>query len=83
MLVVETSCLEVWRDISNYIDNNIDPDLRARLERHFKACKHRTAILEGTANTVRLIGDGKAFELPTALSQRPQQNHGRSEEVKK
>lgn len=70
MPVVETSCLEVWREISNYIDNDIDPDLRARLERHFKACKHCTAILEGTANTVRLMGDGEAFELPVGFSQR-------------
>ena len=72
MAVVEISCLEVWREISNYIDNDIDPDLRARLERHFKACKHCTAILEGTANTVRLMGDGEAFELPTGFSQRLQ-----------
>ena len=73
MPVVEISCLKVWRQISNYIDSDISPDLRARLERHFKACKHCTAILEGTANTVRLIGDGEAFELPTGFSQRLQQ----------
>ena len=30
MPAVEISCLEGWREISNYIDNGIDPDLHSR-----------------------------------------------------
>lgn len=68
--VVEISCLEVWREISNLIDGSIDPELRARLELHFKGCKHCAAIFDGAANTVRLVGDNEAFELPTGFTER-------------
>ena len=71
--VIEISCLEVWREISNYIDNDIAPELRARIEHHVKNCKHCTAILEGTSNTVRLLADDASFELPSGFSQRLQQ----------
>lgn len=71
--VVEISCLEVWREISNYIDNDIDSELRARIEYHLKNCKHCTAILEGTSNTVRLLADGASINLPSGFSQRLQQ----------
>lgn len=37
---------------------------------HFKNCGHCSAILDGTKNVVKLIGDGKAFELPANSSRR-------------
>jgi len=70
MRVIEISCLEVWREISNYIDNEVDPELRARLEAHFKVCAHCTAVLEGTQNVVKLVADGVEFELPEGFSKR-------------
>ena len=70
MAVVEISCLEVWREISNYIDEIVDPDLRRRIEEHLKVCEHCTAIYEGTRNVVRLIADGVAYELPAGFSDR-------------
>lgn len=68
--IIEISCIEVWQEISAYIDNDVDPELRARLEFHFKRCKHCLAVLEGTQNTVQLIGDDQAFELPAGFSDR-------------
>jgi anti-sigma factor RsiW len=70
MRVIEISCLEVWREISNYIDNEVDPELRARLEAHFKVCAHCTAVLEGTQNVVKLVADGVEFDLPEGFSRR-------------
>jgi hypothetical protein len=69
-MVMEISCIEVWRELSNYVDGEIDPELRARMELHFKGCKHCSAILDGTRNVIRLIGDGKVFDLPQGFSQR-------------
>ena len=69
-MVTEISCLEVWRELSNYVDAEIDPELRARMEVHFQGCKHCSAILDGTRNVIRLVGDGKVFDLPTGFSQR-------------
>lgn len=68
-MIIEISCVEVWREISNYIDGDISSELRARMEAHFKNCKHCTAVREGTRNIVRLIGDGEVFEVPAGFSQ--------------
>jgi len=67
---VEISCLEVWREISNYIDQSVDEDLRARMEAHLKHCNHCSAILDGTRNVVTLVGDGHSFDLPAGFGRR-------------
>ena len=70
MKVIEISCLEVWREISNYIDDDVDAELRARMEAHFKVCAHCKAVLDGTRNVVKLVGDGVEYQLPDGFSQR-------------
>jgi hypothetical protein len=70
MKVIEISCLEVWREISNYIDNDVDAELRARMEAHFKVCAHCTAVLDGTRNVVKLVGDGIEYQVPEGFSRR-------------
>ena len=66
-MVIEISCVEVWREISNYIDEATDPELRSRMEAHFQVCKHCCAVLDGTKNVVKLIADGAEFEIPSNL----------------
>jgi anti-sigma factor RsiW len=70
MSVIEISCLEIWREISNYIDDEVDPELRARMEAHFSVCAHCTAVLNGTKNVVKLVADGVEYELPRGFSER-------------
>jgi len=70
MKVIEISCLEVWREISNYIEDDVDVELRARMEAHFKVCAHCKAVLDGTRNVVKLVGDGVEYQLPDGFSQR-------------
>jgi anti-sigma factor (TIGR02949 family) len=70
MSVIEMSCLEVWRELSNYLDDEISPELRARMEAHFMACAHCTAVLDGTRNVVKLVADGVEYELPEGFGQR-------------
>jgi predicted anti-sigma-YlaC factor YlaD len=67
---MEISCEEVWREISNYLEGEISGEMRARMEEHFKGCKHCTAVLDGTRNVVHLVGDARAFELPAGFSNR-------------
>jgi hypothetical protein len=66
---IEIDCEEVWRQISNYLDDAVDPELRAALSSHFKNCSHCSAVLDGTRNVVKLVGDGRAFELPVRAGQ--------------
>jgi len=70
MSVIEISCVEVWREISNYVDNDVAPELRARMKAHFKSCAHCKAVLDGTKNVVKLVADGVEYELPSGFSER-------------
>ena len=70
MAAIEISCVEVWRELSNYVEGNVDPELCQRMEEHFKGCEHCTAVLDGTRNVVRLVGDGRSFDLPVGFSDR-------------
>lgn len=70
MTAIEISCIEVWREISNYLEGEVDPELRARMEAHLKLCRHCSAILDGTRNVVQLVADGEVFDLPQGFSKR-------------
>ena len=48
------TCEEVWRDISDYVDDELDSKQRTALEEHFAECRRCTAVLEGTFNVIRL-----------------------------
>ena len=63
-------CAEVWREISNYLDDQVDPGLRAAMEEHVRGCRHCTAVLIGTRNVVQLYGDERMLEVPLGFSQR-------------
>ena len=67
---IEISCEEVWRELSNYIEGETDPELRARMQDHFQQCAHCTAVLDGANNVIRLVGDGRSFALPSGFSER-------------
>src|SRR5262249_34540749 len=67
---MEISCTEVLRETSNYIDSDIDPELRLRLEEHLRLCSHCKAVVDGAQNVVRLIGDNTKFKRPEAFSKR-------------
>ena len=70
-MVIEISCSEVWREISNYIDDVVvDAELRARMEAHFRVCKHCTAVLDGSRNVVKLLADEAEFEVPAEYGSR-------------
>lgn len=73
MATIEINCKDVWREVSNYVDQEVDAELRARMEAHFKGCRHCTAILDGTRNVLRLVGDGRTFELPAGFQDRLRQ----------
>src|SRR4030081_868588 len=72
------SCEEVWREISNYLEDDMDPSLRSAMEEHFRSCLHCTAVLEGTRNVIRLYGDDRMFELPSGFSRRMERRLARN-----
>jgi anti-sigma factor RsiW len=67
---MEISCLEVIRELSNYVDQEITPDVKAKIEAHLPQCKHCTAVFDGARNVIRLVADERSFDLPSGFSQR-------------
>ena len=65
---MKISCDEVWREISNYLEEEVSAGLRTRMDQHFEGCKRCTAVLVGTRNVVRLVGDASVFDLLTTVS---------------
>ena len=66
----EINCLEVIRELSQYLDEDVSPDLRNKIQKHLAHCTHCTAIYDGLRNVVSLVGDRRMFELPVGFSQR-------------
>jgi len=63
-------CQEVWRDISDYIDDELDPKQRTALEEHFARCRQCASVLEGTCNVIRLYRDERTLAPPRGFHER-------------
>ncbi len=63
-------CKHVWQHISAYIENDVDPSLRAEIDRHLETCEICSAVLDSTRNVVILMADDRVFELPAGYSER-------------
>jgi len=64
------SCVDVRRELSNYIDDEITPELRSRIEEHVAACSGCKAIYDGLRNVLTLVTATGLIELPRGFSAR-------------
>ena len=64
------SCKEVWREISDYIDDAVSPEMRQELELHLAYCRQCTAVVDSIHNIIILVADGRTFSLPVGFSER-------------
>ena len=69
-VVIQIDCHQVLRELSDYLEADLPPQLRLQIERHLKECDHCTAVYDGMRNVVRLLGDEKVIELPEGFSER-------------
>jgi len=63
-------CEQVWREVSNYIDGEVDAALRSSMDEHFRTCPRCASVLAGTRNVVQLYGDERMLEVPAGFSRR-------------
>jgi hypothetical protein len=64
------NCQRVWREISNYLEDDIIPELRSAMEAHFGECERCRSVLEGTRNVIALYGDERMIHVPLGYSYR-------------
>jgi len=64
------NCEIVWKEISNYIEGDVDPALRAAMDEHFRGCNRCASVLAGTQNVIHLYGDERMIEVPAGFGRR-------------
>lgn len=68
--MIEITCKIVRRELSNYIEDDVTPELRARIQRHVDDCPGCRAVYDGVHNILRLVGGGEVLDLPPGFSRR-------------
>lgn len=79
---VTMNCEEVWREISNYVDGDVDTALRSSMDEHFRTCQRCASVLAGTRNIVALYGDERMLEVPAGFGSRLEKRLAKKAAVK-
>jgi anti-sigma factor RsiW len=64
------NCKAVVREISNYIDGDLDAATKQEIERHLNHCEDCNLIVNQTKMTVDIFCDSKPVELPEEVRTR-------------
>ena len=68
------TCEHVWREISNYVEGDVDLALKLALEEHLAQCPRCQSVRDGMRNVIKLYSDEAMFPLPVGFYPRL---HGR------
>jgi len=76
------NCEQVRREISNYVDEDVDAVLRSSMDEHFRTCKRCASVLAGMRNVVQLYGDERMLEVPAGFGRRLEKRLAKNAPVK-
>ncbi len=57
-------CDKIVRELSNYIEGQLEPALRAEIERHLRRCSRCSILVDSIRNLLYLVGDDRIFWQP-------------------
>lgn len=58
------SCRHVTNQISNYIDGQLTPDMRAKIEDHLRLCDRCSVVVDTVRKLLYVAGDENVFTVP-------------------
>jgi anti-sigma factor RsiW len=61
------SCEEVLKELSNYLDDNLDSGLRQEIESHLYMCRRCSVVLDTTRKMISIFSDESVLEIPTGI----------------
>jgi anti-sigma factor RsiW len=64
------NCKGVIREISNYIDGELDAVAKHELEHHLTECHDCTVVVDQTKKSIEILCDSQPIPLPVELSSR-------------
>jgi hypothetical protein len=68
------SCKKVIAELSNFLDDAVDENLRAEIEDHLRHCRRCSTLLDSTRKVLVIFGDERTFEVPVGFSERLHQD---------
>ncbi len=63
-------CKEVLAELSNYLDEEVSPGLKAALEEHLNRCYRCSLVYDTTRKTLKIVTEAGPFEVPLEASAR-------------
>ena len=64
------NCKGLIRELSNYIDGELDPTVKAEIERHLEHCDDCRVVVDTTRKTVQVFCHSEPVPLPTDVRSR-------------
>jgi len=64
------SCKKVIANLSNYLDGEVAPEMRQKIEKHLRGCHRCSAVYDSTRKMLMIVGDEQTFEIPVGYSER-------------
>jgi anti-sigma factor RsiW len=63
-------CNDVFSEISNFLDGEMDESVKQELRDHLKKCHKCQVVVDTCQKTIELYCDGKLFPLPDPVRNR-------------
>ena len=64
------TCEQVLKEVSNFLDDDVAPELRAEIIEHLRHCHRCSVLVDSTRKVIYVAGDERVFELPVGYSKR-------------
>jgi anti-sigma factor (TIGR02949 family) len=64
------TCKDFLRELSDYLDESLDAQVRARLEEHIAACPNCWVIADTTRKTVKIYKGMEPYPVPEDVQDR-------------
>ncbi|MBZ5623590.1 MAG: zf-HC2 domain-containing protein [Acidobacteriia bacterium] len=64
------TCKDFLNELSDYLDENLDAELRAKLERHITECPNCWVIADTTRKTIKIYQGMEPHPIPSDVESR-------------
>ena len=64
------TCKDFMRELSDYLDESVDADIRAKIEKHISECPNCWVIADTTRKTIRIYKGMDPQPLPADVESR-------------
>lgn len=64
------SCTKVAASLSDFVESDLRPDLRAEIEHHLLFCRRCSVLVDSVRKVLIITGDDRTFEVPVGFEAR-------------